>query len=485
MHLLYEPWLLLLLVVAVRLAMPPSSTNEPWSWRTDGALVLGTGLAVGLLCALWMPRYHLSGWSLTSSDFGQYCAAVAWGRGDAGLEVPVQRSAVVARVVGFLAQWFGIVGGLAIAALVSHLVFVSAVFVWARAAHGRFAGVLAATLVAVIPSLTVQSRTASFYPEAAAAFAVAAAGAALALRFPGVLGALAAGVGAGLALLVDVRGFTFGAMAVGLGLLACLRGPLRSSPLRVAAVLLPVAASWWVAHGLSPPYAIGIEEQTYHFVEDAFQQVGAPAFAMEQPPKPGFRWGHSSVAMLPSVVLALREITAPLSELPRPAVNDQGVWTYAVAPWIWGSVLGVLATVVSLRRHPWRVLALVGPAVPFALSLWTASSMPHIRYLTLGLAAAPVLVGVGVAAAVSASGRRASWRPMAAVMVLLVLVLGIVPSWLSPISKARRAIGADVYPKALQVGGGTTDQGCVEVHAADVAAGRTFQWEDREIDSRP
>lgn len=476
MPLWYTPWLLLVLVAAVRLGVRPSSTNAPWSWRTDGALLLGTGLAVGLLCAMWMPRYHLTGWSLTSSDFGQYCAAVAWGRGDVGLEVPVQRSAVVARAVGFLAQWFGIVGGLAVAALLSHLVFVSAVFLWARAAHGRFAGVVAAVLVAVIPSLTVQSRTVSFYPEASAAFVVAAAGAALALRFPGVLGALAAGVGAGLALLVDVRGFPFGAMALGLGLLACLRGPLRSMPLRVAAVALPVAASWWVAHALSPPYAIGIEEQTYHFVEDAFQQVGAPPFVIEHPPKPGFRWGHSSVAVLPSVVRALGEITAPLSELSRPAVDDQGTWAHSVAPWIWGGLSGVLVAVVSLRRHPWRVLVLVGPAVPFALSLWTASAMPHIRYLSLGLAAAPVLVGVGVAAAVSAPGRRARWRPLAAVMVLLLLVLGVVPSWLSPVSKARRPIGADVYPKALEEGGGTGDQGCAEVHAADVAAGRTFQW---------
>ena len=84
------------------------------------------------------------------------------------------------------------------------------------------------------------------------------------------------------------------------------------------------------------------------------------------------------------------------------------------------------------------LLGAVGAAVPFVLSLDSAIvvKQSHSRFLANALPFLPVLLGVGAA---SLAGLGRDWRrTVAASLIGLLVVLGAIPTWLSPVATWRR-----------------------------------------------
>jgi hypothetical protein len=150
-----------------------------------------------------------------------------------------------------------------------------------------------------------------------------------------------------------------------------------------------------------------------------------------------------------------------------------------VLPWV-GPIGGaLLLCLLGLFRKPWQLVALVVPAVPYATALWSASMvLGHARYLAVGFPAVAVAAGVGFAVA-TRSERSLLPEPARAPVALgglLLLVLGVVPGWLSTEAPWREPFYAEEYPRALQTGEARPvgDQRCLLALAADEAAGRSW-----------
>ena len=93
---------------------------------------------------------------------------------------------------------------------------------------------------------------------------------------------------------------------------------------------------------------------------------------------------------------------------------------------------------------------------PFAMALKTAATaVAHARYAARGIAVIPVILGVGFAALYlgslsdkdhEASTPALSLRDALVVSLIGLLVLGTIPTWLSPSARWRLPISADVEP---------------------------------------
>jgi hypothetical protein len=457
-----------------------SDPESPWRSRVDLALAIASGLVFAWLTAVRLPPYHLALWPLTASDFFQYCesvGAVVRHQPEAFWD---QRSWFAAQLPAALATRWGVLGGLALGAVVSQVLLGASLYLWGRAVHGRFAGLASVLLGAAVAPLVVLARTVTFYPESVAVCALSAATAALAARFRTVPALLAAGTSAGLALLVDVRGLYWALAGLGVAGLAALVATARRVPLRLAALLLPVVASWWVAWRFVDPVAPGLTRQTAHFVRDVIDHLHL-AVVLDEPPGRDFLWGRSSPAEIPA---ALADAAFLAGQLPPEASADPEVVASRathVDPWRGPALGAALLALAGVARRPWRLLALLGPLVPYLVSLRTAALvLTHPRYLAVASAGLPVVLGVAAAVVTTRSGRGLPTRlrvPLATALVA-ALVLGVVPSWLSPVAPWRIPQAAEQFPRDLQEGRrvpNATDRVCAALLAEDAAAGRTWE----------
>ena len=208
--------------------------HSPWLQRQtrpgltwlDWALALLLGLFIAPLAVAWLAPFTApSTRALGSPDFGEYCWHVGLYVFDAIHEWGVNRSKLAGLPAGLLAPTLGVLDSLLVSAIASHAVIIASVYIWARALHGRSAGVAAALLLGAVGPLSVIGRMVTFYPEVTAGLALASAGAACALRWRTPFTIALASLGAGIALLIDVRGLLWALPAVGLALLAVLIGP--------------------------------------------------------------------------------------------------------------------------------------------------------------------------------------------------------------------------------------------------------------------
>jgi hypothetical protein len=484
--LIWSAWVLVAWLLALRWLSGLPDDGCPWRSRVDVPLALGSGVVFAALTGLWFPAEHMAAWNLTASDFSQYCESVAAVQVGAYDKVHVQRSLFAALLPGTLARPWGVLGGLALAALVAQCVSGIALFLWARAVAGRAAGVAAILLGSAMGPLVLLSRTITFYPQTVAATLVASAGAALAARFRTLPALFAAGAGAGFVMLWDVRGVYWGLPALAVGMLATLGSPegpltfgvrMRRLPLRLLVLWAPVYAAWWAGYLLTPTGVTGLVNQTAAFVGDAVRGVSTVPISVSL--EHDFIWGRSSPLRLPEVLGRVSQLGASLpAELARaPGVTHvRESW---VLPWV-GPIGGaLLLCLLGLFRKPWQLVALVVPAVPYATALWSASMvLGHARYLAVGFPAVAVAAGVGFAVA-TRSERSLLPEPARAPVALgglLLLVLGVVPGWLSTEAPWREPFYAEEYPRALQTGEARPvgDQRCLLALAADEAAGRSW-----------
>jgi|GEM_PF-980038 len=461
-HLTHAVFPLLVIAVLLGRFARLGSPSEPWRTRTDVGLGLGAALAGTLLSSAWMTRYFLFRFSLTASDFGQYCESLgAFRAGELGLWAK-QRSLVAGTLPGLLAERLGVVDALFVGALLSHVVIGFGIYLWARAAHSRLAGLVAVMLAATVAPLVHLSRTVTFYPETVAGCVLSAAAATLALRLRTLPAVLISAIVASLVLLLDVRGLLWALPAVGLT--------------AFAAVLLP---GWWrrglgtimIAGCLAGSYQLGertsweltpsLEQQTSFYVDEALRRFqpnnpNAGISTQEEVASSRYVWGRTDLKEIPDTLHFLWTLRQGMPD----GIEDQPETAYGrrthVTPWIVPGGLSLLLALWGARRRPWLALGFLGSLVPFAVALQgTANMVGHSRYVANGITMVPVLLGLGFA--VAAKGAlaprdearkgpllsRAEWGGLG---LVLVLVLGMVPTWLSPVANWRAPVSADIEP---------------------------------------
>lgn len=488
-------WLPLLVVPLLLRAALRAPAEEPWRGRVDVPLALAAGVAAALIGGLWLARFELLNHPLTASDFGQYCVGVDLLRGEGTGRWPGQRSVAAAWLPGRLAGTLGILDALVVSAFVSFAATGAGVYVWARAVGGRLGAVCAALALGAVGQVVVLTRTVTFYPTTIAAFVLASAGAAAAVRWRTVPALLLAGVGAGAALLVDVRGLLWGLPTVGVGLLAAAvgppggaKGPVSGPPALLAALLAPVGVAWLLGPWAFPLGTIALEQQVANWAADAARYAGAT-----QPvevPVGGFIWGTSDLRALPTT---LHWLATMADRLPPEVATDPSLARLRAMlgrHWL-GPAVGALVVVAATvgRRQPMALVALLVGTAPFLVALRGAVTvLGHPRYVATGLLVVPLLLGLAFEAlatrrprqeAVPPTPRGEALRLAVGVGAFLLLLLGVVPSWLSPVAKWRVRVPADTEPTATlavvaEVAAPTPaiDAACVAALRRDVASGR-------------
>jgi len=439
-----------------------SDPNAPWNTRIDVGLSLVCGLAVMGLNAFWMSRYFVQQYPLTASDFGQYCECVGVLREGFLTGFVKQRSVVAGLLPSFFARSFGVVDGLFLGALFSHVVLGAGIFLWARAAHSRLAGVAATILVGSLAPLVHLTRTVTFYPEMVAGCVMSAAGAMLALRYRRLPFIVCSSLTASLVLLLDVRGLLWALPAIGLTVVAIVlcRGWLQKGA-GLVCLLGCLLASFTIGGHVNWDQSPSLEQQTVYYVDEALRRYSP------DDPNAGlttgmdfagsrFVWGRTPPQDIPKTLGFLLTLKRSLPE----GIENQEETRYGrlvhVVPWVAPAAFGLLLAVWGARRRLWVWLGFVGTLFPFAVALQgTADLVAHPRYMANGITMVPVLLGVGFAALYLGPLAREDRardsvvfgrRDFAALIGVLSCVLGLVPSWLSPVATWRAPVSADIEP---------------------------------------
>jgi len=507
-HLAHAVFPLLLLAALLRFFGRGGDPDAPWNSRIDIGLALLTGLVTTVLSAGWMARYFVARRPLAASDFGQYCeslAALSNGNLDQWVK---QRSLAAGSLPGLFTDALGIVDGLLVGAWISHFFMAVGLFLWARAAHSRMAGIVAALIACSAAPLVHLSRTVTFYPQTVAACVLSAAGAMLSMRYRTLPAFAFSGIAMGVALLVDVRGLLWALPALGITSVAIL---MASGWHRKLLGFALVSGALFCSHSIGGrttwDTSPSLEVQTVYYVDEAIRRFstddpGASLRAEDYPNASRFIWGQSGTTTIHRTLAFLAELRQEVPE----GIESQHETAYArrvhLMPWVLPAVFGIILGVYAGWRRKWVAAALVGTVVPFAVALHgTAQMVSHSRYLANGITMVPVLLGIGFAAVAwgplgredADSGRRTlTVSDGIGIATIVVLLLGMIPTWLSPVATWRAPVAADIEPanslwhaahsKQLPV---DVSVGCAEALRQDYESGlpvgsRLMGWEVTE-----
>lgn len=490
-------WPALLLPVAWGLLSPRTHepSAAPWRWGADLGLALLCGLALAGLSGWWLARFAVPGGPFLTSDFHDYCATLhPQAAGDIAA-LTRSRGMLAAALPAALVQRVGVVDALAWGALAGVAATGAGLYLWGRAVHGRLAGCCAALAAGTIWELATFSRTLSFYPEITGGLALSTGAAAVALRFPGLRTLLLGALGVALAFLVDLRGLIWGLSCGGLVLLACLRGPRWTWPLKLAVLAAVIVGAWRLGPRVYQPQLQPLEAHTDLRKRLEDNGVAVPADFPE--PDTTYVWGRSDPRQIPRTLLQLRAQAAAVPPELRDVRSGHVHRTRRVEPWrgvATGAALLALLGTLRGRDRLVRAVLLVGLSLPWLASLQGAVAVQRSFPRFLGSGAPVLALALGVAFATLVHGPRLwhrappprTWRtavkPVGAVLLGLLLVLGAVPSWLSPAAPWREPVTAtnghlwkavDWLEGARQPRG--QEVGCAEGLAADRAAGLAWR----------
>ncbi len=486
-------WSLLLLPLLLRLV--PGRGDQPWRTAVDVPLALTVGTLSGLLCGVWLVQFYLRVGNVEGSpDFLEYCWSTGAFLYSLGDHISGNRSRAAGLLSGLLARRLGVLDGLLWAAILSTSVLSAACHLWARSLHSRTAGILAGLAVSTVPCLCVLSRTLTYYPPIIATLVLCAAAGTVAMRWRTVVGCAVAGLGAGLALLIDARGLPWALVTVSLGGLAALvghRGTRLRAPLRLLALGLPLVWSFQVGPWAFPDGAASLVSQVS--VARDLRRVGVYVDDAQIPERPseGFVWGRSSLLLIPDTLVFVSGQSVLITEEARAGRTSVDKKALHVTPWVPLVSGAALLAVLGLVRQPLLLFAALASALPFVLSLDSAIVVKQSGARFLANAAPFVPLVLGLAGGVLA-GRRGLRVPgvrgdglrLLAVLVLGVLVvLGVVPTFLSPVAPWRVSVDTSqrAVERARDVVAGTrkpkdpADTQCASVLATNPEDGR---WVD-------
>jgi hypothetical protein len=461
-HAAHAVFPLLLIAALFRVFGRGGDPNAPWNTKIDAGLAVLSGVVGTAMSTGWMARYFVTRRPITASDFGQYCESLGAFRADQIDAWSMQRSLVAGFVPGLLADAFGIVDALLVGATMSHCLMLVGIFLWARAAHSRLAGLVAVAMACSAAPLVHLSRTVTFYPETVAGCVLSAAGAVMAMRYRKLPAFVFAALAIGLTLLLDVRGLLWALPALGITVVAVLLAPGLH---RKVLGLLVVGGCLYGSHSIGAKttweQSPSLEQQTVYYVDEAIRRYlpNDPEAGLEKEKDfagSRFVWGRSGATTVHKTLGFLLELRSAVPD----GIENQQETAYSrrvhLMPWVVPGAVGLLLAVVGAWRRKWLVAAVLGSMVPFAVALQgTAQMVGHSRYLANGITMVPVLMGVGFAAlywgSLSDSDEDAL-RPALtrsdglAVGLVLVMVLGMIPSWVSPVANWRAPVSADIEP---------------------------------------
>ena len=363
-------WTGLLAAVVARIARQ-RRWFRPWparlSWHDAVvAVVLGVGIAV--LAGGWLAPFTIPGTrAVGSPDFGEYCALINNYLADALHEWGENRSRLAGLPAGLLASHLGIFDALLFSALGSLALVVGGSYLWARAIHTRTAGVAAAVLVGAVGPLAVLGRTLTFYPVITAGLTLACAGAAAAARWRTPFSVLLAGLGIGLALLVDARGLIWAVPCLGLTALAVLAGPERPGVprwrglgWRSLALAFPIVWSFQVGPWAYTPTARTLEGHVGIYAELQERGVRLPPWKHPTGRDTRYIWGRSDPRQIPWTLLFVADQGRWVPEWYRDLPEVREGFQRSGAPWVAPFAAAAVAAVVGLRRRPWLAFVLAG-----------------------------------------------------------------------------------------------------------------------------
>lgn len=476
LQLLYALPLLMLWPLMLRLVRLPSADDARWNTRVDLGLALGLGtMTAGLKAWVLVPPNQIN--EITGSDIPEVCTTVV--NMFTGDTANLPRHPLGALPALLLSPHLGMLDGILAGSLLATAIMGAGIYLWARALLNREAGVVAVLLSCAVAQLAFMPRFFSFYPVTASCYVLCAAGATVALRWPGKVSLALAGAGIGLALLADHAGLIYATpmVALCLGLTYC-RGDKKQTAARLAALILPICLSWAVGHLTTPPGMpsfedkLSVYENTYYAAPQAREPRDKPVDELttmerirvwagnvhERTPHggitPGFRWGHSGPLQLTKTftLLALEGAES------RPRSHNQtfleesfNIKQGLLLPWLPLAIFGLLGTLAALARIRWRLLGALIISSPFvALFFNHYKTEVYSRYLLGPLTLLPVIIAVALVTLGQRKGRtdQLSRRyPRLAGVARLVLaggtaaalILGLVPNWLSPDAPWRQA----------------------------------------------
>ena len=411
------------------------------------ALALAAAVSGAWMLAFGLFDEHIVGGVYTSSDFTEYCSIVARVR-DGDWPEHSQRSLLAAWPSARLAGR-GLLDGMALSGLLFSGAFTLGLYLWGRALQGPVAGVAAVLLAGTLAPLVLLSHDLSFYPEVVAVFTLGAAATCAALRWRGWATQALLGIAIGACLLVDVKGLIWALPFTGLGLLAAVVVP-RRAPVRLIALILPIALSYPLGRVAYPVYASSLESQAN--ISQRMDEVGLDFDASRLRWDTDFVWGRSNPLFIP---YTLHTVWALGQGVHPDYGGEQGparwAWTVKGLRLEWGAGLLVLVLLLIRRRDPWLALALLGTAVPFAAGLESAQRLHQSfpRHLSTGLPFAIVWGGVAWSALLDGLPRQdlalrvRGLRPLLGLAVLAAMVWGFLPTSLSPTAPWRHKLSSE------------------------------------------
>lgn len=446
-------------VCALGCAVIPSvrgiGVSARWSWRRDGAILLGVafgGVALWTL-ALAPPRLPIG--PLTASDFYQYCQVV--------IETPLakghhNRPESFAWLPRLFLDDLGVVGSLGLAALVWSFVLCAGLYIWGRSLHGPVAGVTVVLMASALGPVVVLSRTVTAYPQGVATSVLAMALAVAAWRFRHPFAFLLAGLGV-LACLLTQQSAVFTAVpAVSIALVgvAGIRS-WRAGLSSLVLLLVPVGAAWALGTVAFPEPFVSLDAQLHSFYRDGFRLAGEELL-VESPGARGWVWGR------PAGLGSILETRARIQELAGaiPSGGLGGLTRHATGrqlllqPWFFPACVGAVFVALRMLLRG-RVVALTVLAVsvsPFLTSLKTVHDvLPMVRFIAGGLPAIALILGLAFALVIAPDedlsrrvDLRSGLRVVTGLVVLFVCVDGLVDSWLNPYASWRMANLGNVDP---------------------------------------
>jgi hypothetical protein len=484
------------LPVLLRLLIGRAGREQEWRWPTDGAVALVATAITTILLVCTAGTALLYG-PYTASDFGEYCELVDAVLGERR-PVSLHRSLLPAWLLAPGVESLGVFDGFVLGAAAGAMGIAMGVYLWAYAIAGRTAALCALVFLLGCTPVAIFARTLSFYPSIVAITAVASGATAMALRTGGSGWIWTAGACVAAAPLFDVRNVLWIPTCGPLVMLAAAGVGTGSAGARVArwvAFPLLLAASWHIGRYVASSDIGGsLEQQVLVFANDMRRLSGVTP-PLRACPGDGLTWGVSDLRVLPDTARCLSKIQAEIPSYELRRFHDGDRWARVGAPWM--PIVG-LALVVSVLGMSGRrlftqrgFLALVGPAVPFAMMAMSAMQDPNVRRIGAILVPAPVLLGVAWAVlfeadATSAVGRllhrldraRRNIRRMPVVGFAIgsaVAVLSGLPyTALAPSAPARAPVPADTEWAALVHGAlpsRAQDVRCAARLAADRARG--------------
>lgn len=459
-----HPLFLLLAPLLVAILLPGRKGTQAESRSYEVLWALGAGFVACMATTWWFSRFHLVG-ALTTSDFPEYCQSVAALVYNEDYYFSRNRSLLNGVMAGLFAHEAGVIDALALSAIFHTIILGSALYLWGRALGDRLAGLSAALLMGAVAPLAVLPRTLSFYPQVVAFFALSGAAVLWAWRWPSPRSIFWGSAAVGLCLATDLRGLAFGLAHGGLLLLLSAwywwkegKG-VRLFAILAAALVLPIVASYVASSRLYSDQAPGLEERMD--VRKLFAERGYPD-AKFQPPyeRPSrYLWGHSSPLEIPTTLGWISEQRELAPENWKNRQQNSREIKDQYDSWVWP--IAILCGVVTfvLRARYRLLVGLAGVLVPYFAQLHSSVRLVdfHVRFLGTGMVIIPALAGVAWAGLCAlpisplASRHGPAWlRPVLGFGLLLVLMLGLVPTWLSPVAPWRRAIMGDRQPYDLQ-----------------------------------